>query len=388
MIFEIQGVDFINKGGELMTHAVVQHFADLEPGSRVAAHLRMGTFDQREKTGLYHLSWAYTEKAPQLGHLINACATLIPQQLCHSLKLIRIQEVDAVLDASGFTYSDQQGAAMIEIMAKRLKLRKQEGKKVILLPQAFGPFKNQRVKKAFLEILENSDLVFARDRVSYEYLQNIKDLLSKCPSIKKAPDFTNLVKGKVPEYFKPESSKRKGCIVPNYRMVQRTSSEVKEKYLDFLQICAKYLIEKDIEPFILIHETRTDYDLALKLQAEIGQSLQIIQEASPLYIKGILGNSFLVIGSRFHSLVSTLSQCVPCLGTGWSHKYEMLFDDYDCPECLISPVESEEKVHKTLDRLIEEPDRSNLMNRLHIASQEQKRLTTQMWEEVDQFLQV
>ncbi len=317
--------------------------------------------------------------------MINSLTGLLPQKLRHSLKLITSEEVQAVLDASGFTYSDQQGARMVEIMANRIKRRRKEGKKIVLLPQAFGLSESKRVKEAFLEILGNADLVFARDKVSYQYLQKIQGFTKSCPPIKISPDFTNLVKGEVPEYF--NTKLRKGCIVPNFRMVQKTTQDIKEKYISFLDMCIKHLLKKEIEPFVLIHETSKDYELALKLQGKVGRSLEIIQEPSPLYIKGILGNSFIVIGSRFHSLVSTLSQGVPCLATGWSHKYQMLFDDYNCSGCLISPVESEEKVYNALEAITEEPSRSDIMNRLNIASLEQKKLASEMWQEVAQLLE-
>lgn len=382
MIVEIQGVDFINKGGELMTHAVVQHMSSLPGENIVAAHLRMGSFKERETTGLHHLAWAYYEKFPSLGSYIDSFTHLVPKQIRRQLNIITNSEVQAVLDASGFTYGDQQGARMVEIMANRTKRWKKEGKKIILLPQAFGSFKQKAVRNAFLEILNNADLVFARDKVSYDYLIDLEP--SNNQKIKIAPDFTNLVKGEVPEYFNANS--RKTCIVPNYRMIQKTSQELKGKYLSFLTMCTKYLIAKEIEPFVLIHETARDYELALQLQAELNRPLEIIQESNPLYIKGILGSCFIVIGSRFHSLVSTLSQGVPCLGTGWSHKYQMLFEDYNCPECLVSPLDSEEKVYNTIDTIVEEPLRSALINRINIGSIKQKELANQMWKEVDNFL--
>ena len=382
MIIEIQGVDFINKGGELMMNAVVQHISSLPGKNIVAAHLRMGSFKDREKTGLHHLSWAYYEKFPAVGAYINSFTHLIPKPLRHKLNIITNSEVQAVLDASGFTYSDQQGARMVEIMAERTKRWKKEGKKIILLPQAFGPFQQKAVRKAFLEIIKNADLIFARDKVSYDYLIDLDP--NSNSKIKIAPDFTNLVKGEVPEYF--QDNFRQVCIVPNYRMIQKTSPELKGNYLSFLTMCSKYLIEKGTEPFILIHETTRDYELGLQLQTELNQPLKIIQESNPLYIKGILGSCFIVIGSRFHSLVSTLSQGVPCLGTGWSHKYQMIFQDYNCPECLVSPVDSEEKVYQIIDTLIEEPSRSDLIKRINQGSTEQKKLSSAMWVEVDKFL--
>ncbi|MEQ9551479.1 MAG: polysaccharide pyruvyl transferase family protein [Coleofasciculus sp. G3-WIS-01] len=381
MIVEIQGVDFINKGGELMTHAIVQHVASLPGNNIVAAHLRMGNFQQRAKTGLHHLSWVYYEKAPWVGSVIDGFSRFIPKPLLNSLKITTNSQIYAVLDASGFTYGDQQGARMIEIMANRTKRWKKEGKKLILLPQAFGPFQKKAVKEAFLEILKNADFVFARDPVSYHYLMELECSQSK---IKIAPDFTNLVKGEIPPYF--QSNSRQGCIVPNYRMIQRTSSAEKENYLSFLTFCTKYLIKKGIEPFALIHETNRDYELALQLQSEVGVAIKIIQEPNPLYIKGILGNCFIVIGSRFHSLVSTLSQGVPCMGTGWSHKYQMLFEDYNCSDSLVSPIDSPDKISNLLDKLIEEPSRSELIAGINAGATEQKKRSTQMWRDVDHFL--
>lgn len=382
MIIEIQGVDFINKGGELMTHAVVQHISSLPGSNIVAAHLRMGSFKQREKTGLHHLSWAYYEKFSFLGEYIDTFTHLIPKQLRHKFNITTNSEVQAVLDASGFTYSDQQGARMVEIMAKRTIRWKKEGKKIILLPQAFGPFKQKAVRNAFLEILKNADLIFARDKISYEHLINLEP--NNNQKIRIAPDFTNLVRGEIPDYFKPNP--HQVCIVPNYRMIQKTSQELKDKYIVFLVHCTKYLIEKQLQPFILIHETNSDYELALKLKSELNLPLEIIQESNPLYIKGILGSCFMVIGSRFHSLVSTLSQGVPCLGTGWSHKYQMLFEDYNCSECLVSPLDAEEKICISIDSIVEEPSRSDLINRINVGSGQQKKLASAMWLDVEQFL--
>lgn len=78
-------------------------------------------------------------------------------------------------------------------------------------------------------ILENADLVFARDKVSYDYLTKIK---SK-DNVFLFPDFTNLIKGDVPSYFNRESHQI--GIIPNQKMMETDNEDENNKYLDFLK---------------------------------------------------------------------------------------------------------------------------------------------------------
>jgi len=58
-------------------------------------------------------------------------------------------------------------------------------------------------------------------------------------------------------------------------------------------------------------------------------------------IKSVIGCSDLVIGSRFHSLVAGLSQGVPVVAIGWSHKYEKLLRSFELGEYVV-PFEDAE----------------------------------------------
>ena len=99
-------------------------------------------------------------------------------------------------------------------------------------------------------------------------------------------------------------------------------------------------------------------------------------------IKGILGKCFCVIGSRFHGLVSSLSQGVPALAAGWSHKYEMLFRDYGITDGLMNVRYADNEIESSIDRLINKESHDKLSAGLLEEAGKQKTLTNEMWESV------
>ena len=108
--------------------------------------------------------------------------------------------------------------------------------------------------------------------------------------------------------------------------------------------------------------------------------IAIVEETDPLHIKGVLGSCDATIGSRFHGLVSALSQRVPSLSTGWGHKYSRLFDDYGFGEGVVSVLDSDgiprEKINMLLDPALSASLRSKLTGR----SAELKCLSEEMWD--------
>lgn len=380
MMIEVHGVNFVNKGDELMLYAVIQKFSDSFKDCDLAVGLRVGNFKQRARLGLRHKLWFDSKKVPYITFINGVINHLLPKKLCQMYDLVTELEIQAVLDASGFVYSDQWGPGRCEYMAKLSKRWKRQGKKIILLPKNYGPFENTRVKNAFLQIIDNVDLIFARDLLSYEYISIIDGHNSK---VKIAPDYTILVRGRVPKYFNP--ALRQACIIPNYRMIDKTSEEISNRYISLLTMCIDYLIEKDIETFILIHDMHSDIEVSIQLKAQmdiLGKSIRVIKEPDPIFIKGILGSCYITISSRFHGLVSSLSQGVPSLGTGWSHKYRMLFEGYGCPECLISPSDSQEEIISKLEIITEEKSRSVIIEKLKKTNLNHRKMVDKMWSDV------
>ena len=85
-------------------------------------------------------------------------------------------------------------------------------------------------------------------------------------------------------------------------------------------------------------------------------------------------------------LVSALSQGVPCIGAGWSHKYPELFADYDCPDLLIKDLAAPALVDAAIDRLANAATRSEYRERISTAAARIKATNQTMWQEVERLI--
>lgn len=380
MIIEIRKAGFINKGAELMLYTILEQMGKIFPEAEFAMAPQKNKgypdYQNRAKLGILQKVAIGNEYSFR-----NQFAAFIPKKIRESYGLVVNNQVDVVLDAAGFAYSDQWGDKKTRDLARYSTQLKKHNSKLILLPQAFGPFTTSNIIKDINCIADNSDLIYARDQESYEHLINAA---GNRENIKIAPDFTNSINGIIPDYF--DSEEMKFCIIPNHRMLDKTDSKSQNAYLPFVTESINYLISKGIKPFFLIHEGNKDLALAEKIQSQISPKLAIITESHPLKIKGILGACEGSIGSRFHGLVSALSQGTPSLGAGWSHKYRMLFDDYGFNEGIVNINASKNEIHAKIDLITDKEKKQNLSKKILANSLRLKKETETLWQEIEDIL--
>ena len=55
----------------------------------------------------------------------------------------------------------------------------------------------------------------------------------------------------------------------------------------------------------------------------------VLSELNPRELRLLIGKFNLFVGSRFHSMVSSLAMKVPTLVVGWSHKYKEVLEMFN-----------------------------------------------------------
>lgn len=370
MIVEVTGTGTANKGAELMLAAIRDHFLEAMPDVQLAVTPHFGPYTRRAHYGLLQkVNWMKWGRS-RVGF------SLLPQGFRSAYGMVTEEQVHAVLDAAGFAFGDQHEAARTVQFADDVTRWKRAGKKVILLPQALGPFEQPVIREAFKRVVDQVDLIYARDPLSLEYVEG---LFGASEHLRLAPDFTNQVKPVEPIGL-PEDV----LIVPNHRMVEKTG-DAAQAYLPFLARCADAIEARRSTWALLLHDDRIDRQLVEPLQQILGRDFPVYNAREPLALKAMLGGARLVIGSRFHALVGALSQATPTIASGWSHKYEMLFADYACPEMVLPMDAPAARIEQALDVGLGEP-RDQLVDLLRTRGVEQLTRVKQMWSEVDELL--
>lgn len=376
MYIEIRKIEFINKGAELMLMAILDQMRERYPGATFTSVTTHASgqipFGRVVGCGMY----------PKFSHRIlgrdmgGDLLGLVPRRFRERYGLVVESEVDVVIDASGYSYGDPFSPRRVMELARAAARWKRQGKKLVLMPQAFGPFSRRDTRRAMRRIVELADLVFARERQSMEYLV---ELAGERRNLAVYPDFTILVEGELPEGFKAE--KHRVALIPNSQMLAKTSSEDGHRYIPFMQVVLDRLVGRSAAPFILIHESQRDRQLAEQIRVRHPET-PVLTVESAREIKGVIGACRATIGSRFHGLVSALTQGVPSLATGWSHKYVELFEGYGCREQVLPLQITDEALQMAVDRLLDETTYNQRASALLERAEAMRPLVQSMWERV------
>lgn len=372
---EVKGVQFSNKGAELMLLSVLEQLDKeigeynlvLSPGPNLPykQRARLGALQKLSfRRGPFDLTGLFG-KLPQFA-----------KRLLKRYGIVTEADVDIILNASGFSYGDQWPLNDLKNAAKEAVRFKQVGKPYIVLPQALGPFNKVEHAKAARKLINSATKVYARDKASYQACA----ALNEVGTLHQSPDFTALIEPSIIEPFATKTV----CFIPNNKVISKyhheTAQTGSEAYIAFWRYQAEFFKQHGFDILLLNHEGAEDKHLCEQIAEVIGESVEIADGLGAVEIKALLGRCQAVVSSRFHGCVSALSQGVPCLATSWSHKYEMLFEEYGLADNILDYLAKPDLVISMLVQFMKELDLQRKAGLSHAA--QVKSDNRAMWHDV------
>lgn len=377
MIIEIKGIQFYNKGAQLMLQAIIEQLHAKIPDTIIALETKvLSPYLLRAQVGALqkislHFKWVD----------LNFLTRFIPKKIRNLLMtlygIVTEADIDTVLDASGFAYGNKWPIKNLFLVANRIHRMQKTKTPYIFLPQAFGPFNSFIEKKLACNALTKASLVCVRDSVSLNHIQKL--IVGKKESIVSYPDFTCLVKGYLPENF---NLSRYIAFVPNINMLNKTNIQQGKhpKYISCIINLMEESYKLGFDPILINHDFKLDSQLINQISKMLSFKPTVITEKNPILLKGILGYADLVVSSRYHACISALSQNVPCIGTSWSHKYEELFADFRCTDSLIKKIDDFEKNHEIFLNTLK--NKNEISKKLSQQTKIYREQTSSMWNKI------
>jgi len=376
----IDNVNTANKGAELMLYAVLQELERKQPNATVWLPL----YGIPEGTSYIKTSMNCKQRKVTLagkflykvkGDKILRKVFNIPYS--YSTDSYPIKGLDLILDAGGYNFTDKfkKSKSFMSILYNKYKAMKKQKTNIIFLPQAFGPFETKNGKDQVKLLEEYADHIFAREEESYNNLINAGVDRNK---ISLYPDFTCLAEGVFPSEY--AHLKNGIAIIPNARMLDKSTIS-KGEYIEVLSKIITICRSTGRVIFLLSHEGEGDNILCRQINDKLHEKVPIVKNLSALKIKGLISQCYFVFSSRFHGLVSSLNSGVPCIATSWSHKYEMLFKDYNM-DGWIFDFNNKEVSYQRLKELLNIDYNKRTKADLILKAESIKTASKIMWEHV------
>ena len=245
-----------------------------------------------------------------------------------------IRKCDYIFDITmGDSFSDIYSEKYCISLMKRKFFAVLFGKKYILLPQTYGPFFNQKIRKRAVRIINKADSVYSRDLASIDYLKRygLRRKIEECTDL---AFFLPLDEGK---YDISSEKINLGINISGLLWKGGFESEnqfgLKLDYQAYTRELLSYwanderyrvhLIAHVIDPREGSHDD--DCFCIEKLHEEFPQTVVAPYFFSPIDAKSYIAKMDCFIGARMHATIAALSAGVPVIPVSYSRKFEGLF---------------------------------------------------------------
>lgn len=279
----------------------------------------------------------------------------------HNPSLSCILGMDIVADITGGdSFSDIYGFRRFFLGFLRKWLMLFYGKPLVMLPQTYGPFKRPLAKTMAKYILRKSKTIYSRDKNSIDYAKMLLRNQNSHRKVRFCPDVAFILDARRPEKIDIgtlEEARKKDTTVVGLNVSgllfnggynRDNMFGLRSNYRELIYAVIEMLLkDKNLAVLLIPHvfpptgyEVESDPDACLKMY----EKLRVIYTNRIFLVKGeydqgeikyIIGLCDFFIGSRMHSCIAALSQCIPAVGLAYSKKFQGVFDCIDLSHCVV-----------------------------------------------------
>jgi len=305
----------------------------------------------------------------------------IKNKIVHSSPWLKaLQEADFIGDIhGGDSFSDIYGLYrfFIEALPNIIVFLLQ--KRLILLPQTYGPYNHTASYLIARYILNRSFMIFARDKESATSVskilsrQNMKSQVYFCPDVAFTLDIIKVYEPAItPPIDKRLNSPLIGInvngLMYNGGYTRDNMFQLKFDYKIFIKKLVTRLLTDTNARILFVPHTfgapgniNSDPDacndvIRSGIDAGNGRLHLVVKEYNQSEIKNIIGLCDFFIGSRMHACIAALSQAIPTVGVAYSKKFRGVFESMGVEEMSIDARESD--IGVAIDRILDSFKRS------------------------------
>lgn len=270
-----------------------------------------------------------------------------------------------------------------------VRLAKALNKEVVFLPNSYGPFNGWTVKDQVRTVFNTLDLVYARENVSALSLGN---LLNKNIPVEMDLGFF-LEKGsqnqaaKVLEKYSLDASDRiVGVTIRPWRFPGHANpEELYEKYINSVELLTRHILTKGYKVALcnqsLGPNSHEDDRNAIKdlLNRVSHENLVWINEnLTCSVLKAVYSNFYFFVGTRFHSIIFSLTSLVPAIAIGYGgNKAKGIMGDFDLDKYVvqINEVQPDQLIEIFDDAIVNyQTIKTSLANSMNLVKESRNRL--------------
>jgi len=276
-----------------------------------------------------------------------------------------VKNSNAVLDVSGGdSFTDMYGSGRFNDIVAPKKLALKLRRRLILLPQTYGPFASRHNERTAKKLIDGATLAYARDSDSYERLKNILGKQFDPTRHREGVDLAFGLRAEKPRELEPglerflrakDAAPLVGInvsgLLSSQPDVAKARFELRCDYQEVLaRVIAALLTSSDANILLVPHvhaptgHYESDLDacwavigaLPERVQAAAKERLSVLNRPhNASELKWIISQTDWFCGTRMHSTIAAISQGTPSCALAYSLKTKGVFDSCGVGEAVV-----------------------------------------------------